>query len=177
MAADSHQLIQFAIENDDRDLIHLILINERVLHQQAKGCAVSRQLSTPKNTHYMSSTCVIPDIKRIWISYSTALRHANLSSVRILMRNKVFCYRFFVYLYLRLYRHERVGRPVATRGCVTKAHKLMTCKTLQVSYRSLRNLPISMETHLKRGWDTANQMLRNAMDWDCMPWESYLGPT
>ena len=68
MAADSYQLLQFAIENDDTDLIHLILINERILHQQAKLCAVSRQLSTPQNTHYMSSTCVIPDIKRICIS-------------------------------------------------------------------------------------------------------------
>ena len=58
MAADSNQLLdplQFAIENDDTDLMHLILINERILHQQAKVCAVSRQLSTPKNTHYMSS--------------------------------------------------------------------------------------------------------------------------
>ena len=63
MAADSHQLLQFAIENDDTDLIHLILINERTLHQQAKLCDVSRQLSTPKNPHYISSMCVIPDIK------------------------------------------------------------------------------------------------------------------
>ena len=69
MAAYSHQLLQFAIENDDTDLIiYLIQINERILHQQAKVCAVSRQLSTPKNTHYMSSTCVIPNIKRICIS-------------------------------------------------------------------------------------------------------------
>ena len=127
MAAYSHQLLQFAIENDDTDLTHLILINERILHQQAKVCAVSRQLSTPKNTNYMSSTCGIPDIKRICISYSTAFRHVNVSSVRNSMRNKVFCYRFFVYLYLRLYRYERLPRPVATRGCVTKAHKLMTC--------------------------------------------------
>ena len=36
MVADSHQLLQVAIENDDTDLIHLILINERTLHQQAK---------------------------------------------------------------------------------------------------------------------------------------------
>ena len=127
MAADSHQLFQFAIENDDTDLIHLILINERILHQQAKLFAVSRQLSTPKNKYYMSSTCVIPDIKRICISYSTAVSHVNVSSVRISMRNKLFCYPFFVYRYLRLYRHERLGRPVATPGCVTKAHKSMTC--------------------------------------------------
>ena len=127
MVADSHQLLQFAIENDDTDIIHVILINERRLHQQAKLCAVSRQLSAPKITHFMSSTSATPDIKRICISYSTALRHANLSSVRISMRNMVFCYRFFVYLYLRLYRHERLGRPVATRGCVTKAHTSMTC--------------------------------------------------
>ena len=132
MAADSHQLLQFAIENNDTDHnIHLILINERILHQQAKVCAVSRQLSTPKNTHYMSSACVMPDIKRICISQSTALRHANLSSVRISMRNKVFCYRFFVYLYLRLYRYERLRRPIATHGCVTKAHK-STGKPLSV---------------------------------------------
>ena len=91
MEADYHQLLQFAIENDDTDLIHLILINERILHQQAKVCADSTQLYTPKNTHYMSSTCVIPDIKRICISYSTALRYANVSSVPISMRNKVFC--------------------------------------------------------------------------------------
>ena len=116
MAADSHQLLQFATENDDTDLIHLILINERILHQQAKLCAISRQLSTRKNTHYMSSTFVIPDVKRICISYSTALRHANVSSVRISMRNKVFCYPFFVYRYLRLYRHECLGRPIATGG-------------------------------------------------------------
>ena len=89
MAADSHQLLQFAIDNDDTDLIHLILINERILHQQAKVCAVGIQLSTPKNTHYMSSICVIPDIKRICISYSTALCYANVSSVPISMRNKV----------------------------------------------------------------------------------------
>ena len=128
MAADSHQLLQFAIENDDTDLIHLILINERILHQHAKLCAVSRQLSTPKNTHYMSRTCVIPDIKRSCVSYSTALRRVYLSSVRISIRNKILnCYPFFVYRYLRLYRHERLGRPVATRGCVTKAHKPMTC--------------------------------------------------
>ena len=81
MAADAHKLLQFAIENDDTDLIHLILFKERILHQQAKLCAVSRQLSAPKITHYMSSTCVIPDIKRICISYSTALRHANVSSM------------------------------------------------------------------------------------------------
>ena len=129
MATDSHQLLQFAIENNDTDLIHLILINERILHHQAKLCAFSRQLSTPKNTHYMSSTCVIPDIKLICISYSTALRHANLSSVRISKRNKVFCYPFSVYRYLRLYRHQRLVRPVATRGCVTKAHQSMTCCT------------------------------------------------
>ena len=126
MAEYSHQLLACAIENDDTNLINLILINERILHQQAKLCAVSRQLSTPKNTHHMSSICVIPDMKRICISYSTALRHPNLYSVRISMRNKVFCYQFFVYRYLRLYRHERLGRPVATRGCVTKAHKSMT---------------------------------------------------
>ena len=125
MAEDSHQLLQFAIENDDTNLIRLILINEPILYQQAKVCAVSRQLSTPKNTHYMSSRCVI------CISSSTALRHANLSSVRISMRNKVFCYRFFAYLYLRLYRYERLRRPVATHRCVTKAHKSMTC------YRSI----------------------------------------
>ena len=126
MAADYHQLLQFAIENDATDHIHLILINERIVHQQKKLCAVSRQLSISKNTHYMSSTCVIRDTKRICISCSTALRHAKLSSVRISMRNKVFCYPFF-YRYLRLYRHEPLGRPVATRGCVTKAHKSMTC--------------------------------------------------
>ena len=68
MAADSHRLLQFAIENDDTNLIRLILINEPILHQQAKVGAVIRQLSTPKNTHYMSSRCVIPDIKRICIS-------------------------------------------------------------------------------------------------------------
>ena len=34
MAEDSHQLLQFAIENDDTDIIHLILINESTLHQQ-----------------------------------------------------------------------------------------------------------------------------------------------
>ena len=75
MAADSHQLLQFAIENDDTDLIQLIL------HHQAKLCAVIRQLSTPKYTHYMSITCVKPDIKRICKSHSTALRHVHLSSV------------------------------------------------------------------------------------------------
>ena len=127
MAADSHQLLQFAIDNDDTNLIRLILFNAPLLHQQAKVCAVSRQLSTPKNTHYMSSRCVIPDIKRICISQSTALRHAHVSSVRISMRNKVFCYRFFAYLYLRLYRYERLRGPVATHRCVTKAHKSMTC--------------------------------------------------
>ena len=60
MAADSPQLLQFAIENDDTDLIHLILINERILHQQAKLCAVSKQLSTPPPKHslhaYMRNT-------------------------------------------------------------------------------------------------------------------------
>ena len=127
MAADSHQLLQFAIENDDTNLIRLILINEPILHQQAKVFAVSRQLSTPKNTHYMSSRFVIPDIKRTCISWSTALRHANVSSVRISMRNEVFCYRFFADLYLRLYRYERLRRPVVTHRCVTKAHKPMTC--------------------------------------------------
>ena len=127
MAADSHQLLQFAIDNDDTNLIRLILINAPNLHQQAKVCAFSIQLSTPKNTHYMSSRCVISDIKRICISWSTALRHGKLSSGRISMRNKVFCYRFFAYLYLRLYRYERLRRPVATHRCVTKAHKSMTC--------------------------------------------------
>ena len=127
MAADSHQLLQFAIENDDTDIIDLILINERILHQQAKLCAVSRQLSTPKITHYMSSTCVITDIKRICISYSTALRHAKLSSVCMYVNEKL---RFFAIRFLftgvRLCRHECLGRPVAMRECVTKAHKSMT---------------------------------------------------
>ena len=62
----------------------------------------------PLKTHiraYMSSACVIPDIKLICISYNTALRHANVSTVCISMRNMVFCYPFFVYRYLRLYRH------------------------------------------------------------------------
>ena len=53
MAVDSHQLLPFAIENDNTCPMHLILINERILHQQAKRCAVSRHrgyISTPKHT-------------------------------------------------------------------------------------------------------------------------------
>ena len=37
IAEDSHKLLQFAIENDDTDLIHLILINERILRQWSLG--------------------------------------------------------------------------------------------------------------------------------------------
>ena len=43
------------------------------------------------------------------LSYSTALHRASLSKVRISMKNNVFCYQFFAYRYLRLYRHERLG--------------------------------------------------------------------
>ena len=42
MAEDSHQLLQFAIENDDTDLINLILINGRILYQQLKLWQLSR---------------------------------------------------------------------------------------------------------------------------------------
>ena len=103
MAADSHQLLQFAIENDDTDLIHVILINERILHQQAKVCAVSRQLSTPKthtlNVRYMRNTRHQTNLHiREYRIKSTALRHAIVSSVGISMRNKVFCYRFLCIL-------------------------------------------------------------------------------
>ena len=78
-----------------------------------------------QKTHYMSSTCITPDIKRICISHSTALHHASLSSARISMRNNVFCYPVLAYRYLRLYRYERLGTPVDTRCCITKGHKSM----------------------------------------------------
>ena len=48
MAADSHRLLQFAIENDDTNLIRLILINEPILHQQAKVCALVDNFLPPK---------------------------------------------------------------------------------------------------------------------------------
>ena len=49
MTADSHQLLQFAIENDDTDLIHLILINERILRNGDLNYIPSCKYTSTKN--------------------------------------------------------------------------------------------------------------------------------